>query len=101
MSMTTDSDHQALDMNIGRIVEMYFLAEIELPEAKSDLMTLFGGPHPASISDALKVYLSRMLVQTRQGDLDAGEVRVDLVRLAGLAHAHDPDFIARIRQDQA
>ncbi len=94
--MTTDAGHQAIDLNIGRIIDMYLMAEITLPMAKADLLKFFGAPHTVQIATDLEAYLSQMLDQMRNGDLEPGEVRADLVRLAALANAHDPDFAKQV-----
>ena len=99
MSMTTDADHQAMDLNIGRIIEMYLMAEITLPLAKADILKLFGHSHTAETVTDLEIYLSQMLEQLRMGDLEPAEVRADLIRLLALANAHDPDFLAQVRRD--
>jgi len=99
MSMTTDTDHQALDLNIGRIVELYIKAEIPLAVARKDLTRFFGESHNPTVSSDLQAYLGGILAQMRAGDLEPAEVRADLVRLAALAFAQDPDFAAQIRPE--
>lgn len=97
--MTTDADHQAIDLNIGRIIDMYLMAEITLLQAKTDILNLFGRLHAAETMADLDAYLSQMLEQMRKGDLEPDEVRTDLVRLVALANAHDPDFAAQVQLD--
>lgn len=97
MSMTTGADHQALDLNIGRIVELYIKAGITLAVARKDLTRFFGESHNPTVASGLQEYLGGLLAQMRAGDLEPAEVRADLVRLAALALMHDPDFAAQIR----
>jgi len=97
--MSTDADHQALDFNIGRILQMFLAAEIDIGVAKLDITKNFSSPQSEKLAIDLDSYLFRLLDQLRGGDLEASEVRLDLVRLGILANAHDEDFAKRIRQD--
>jgi len=100
MSMTKDEDHLAVDLNIGRIVEMYLIAEIDLPTAKTDLAALFGIAADNPLHTDLEAYLGRLLKETRTGEVEAGDTRANLVKLAALAQSGDNDFAAYIDNSQ-
>lgn len=100
MSMTRDIGRQALDINVGRILEMYLGSQISLAMAKNDLAQLFDQPKNTVGAMDLDDYLELMLGQVKSRDIEAGEARADLVRIAALAQAHDADFTAHIQRGE-
>lgn len=100
MSMTRDIGHQALDINVGRILEMFVGSQISLAIAKRDLAQLFDQPKNTIGAADLDDYLELMLGQVKSRDIETGEARADLVRIAALAQAHDADFTAHIQRGE-
>jgi len=100
MSMTLDGSHEALDINIGRALEMYLADDISLSKTKLELMRFFGVPSHSARRADLEAYLTLLLEQVKCRDLEAGDVRSDLVRMAVLAQSHDADFAALIQRGE-
>jgi hypothetical protein len=101
MSMTRDEDHQADDMNIGRIIEMYLITEISLSQARTDLAGLFGIAADDPRHTDFDRYIGRVLRDTKAGEVEAGDARANLVKLAALAQSGDNDFEAFITNGEA
>ncbi|ESQ85377.1 hypothetical protein ABAC460_23765 [Asticcacaulis sp. AC460] len=87
MSMTRDAAHQALDINIGRILQMYLTGDLSAEVTRNNLTRFFNGA-PEWRGD-IDAWLTRRLNDMRDGH-DANHVRHDIVRMAAAAERHDP-----------
>lgn len=100
MPMTRDIGNQALDINVGRILEMFVSSQINLAIAKSDLARLFDQPKNTVGAADLDDYLELMLGQLKSRDIETGDARADLVRIAALAQVREADFTAHIQRGE-
>ena len=87
MSMTRDAGHQALDINIGRILQMYLTGDLSAEVTRNNLSRFFNGA--PEWRDDIDAWLTRRLDDMRDGH-DANAVRRDMVRVAAAAERHDP-----------
>ncbi len=94
--MTLDESHQALDAEIGNILDMYHGGYIGLDKVKRQLARLFGDPEGARLHNDLFVYLGRVLDQHRFAEISADALRADLVRMAALAKTNEALFVDHI-----
>jgi hypothetical protein len=94
MSMTRDAGHQALDINIGRILQMYLTGDLSAETTRNNLTRFFGGA-PEWRGD-IDAWIDRRLAEMADGR-DAGHVRQDLVKMAAAAERHDPHLIEKLR----
>ena len=90
MSMTKDAGHQALDINIGRILQMYLTGDLSAEVTRNNLSRFFNGA-PQWRND-IDAWLLRRLHDMRDGH-DASHVRKDMVRMAVAAENHDPQLL--------
>ena len=98
--MTPDESHQALDAEIGNILDMYHAGYIGLDKVKRQLSKVFGDPESARLHNDLFVYLGRVLDQHRFAEISADALRGDLVRMAALAKTNEALFIDHIWRDR-
>ena len=94
--MTPDESHQALDAEIGNILDRYHGGYIGLDKVKKQLARLFGDPEGARLHNDLFVYLGRVMDQNRFGEISADALRADLVRMAALAKTDAALFVDHI-----
>ena len=94
--MTPDESHQALDAEIGNILDRYHGGYIGMDKVKKQLARLFGDPEGARLHNDLFVYLSRVMDQNRFGEISADALRADLVRMAALAKTDAALFVDHI-----
>ncbi len=90
MSMTRDAGHQALDFNIGRILQMYLTGDLSAEVTHNNLTRFFNGA-PEWRGD-IDTWLMRRLEDMRDGH-DANVVRRDIVRVAAAAERHDAHLL--------
>ncbi len=89
MSMTRDSDNRALDINIGRVLEMFrtgFLPREAVRQSLAKFFTDAGrrdGPH-------LDADLHRILDRIDDNSLSLVAARTELVKAAVAAEKNDP-----------
>ena len=93
MSMTRDDGHQALDFNIGRILQMFLIGDLSFDATKAELAKYY---HPSAEFDTA---LGRTLDNLKGGGLSASQARADLVKAAAAAERNDPDFVRFLKQD--
>ena len=97
MSMAKDRDHQALDINIGRVIELYIRGILGREAAREDLTRYFAGPVLRHAPGDVGAYIDHVLESTDQGRIDAGQARRNLVKAISAAQANDDSFL----RDQA
>jgi hypothetical protein len=97
MSMTRDASHQSLDINIGRIVELYIEGDISAEMAREDLKRFFRGKRVAEESANLETYIANVLEMLQTGELEPVQARNGLVRAAAAAEKGDPAFAGLIK----
>lgn len=95
MSMTTDASHQALDINIGRILEMFLKGEIARDKAETDLAVFYKGKHRNVAASDVRAYLA---AQLDQAEACAAKVRTNLVQMAALARSGRSEFDTRLHR---
>ena len=98
MPMTVNNGHQALELDVGLILDTYLASEINLHRAKADLTVFFHQPLTSTGAKDLDDYLTILLEQAKAHKLEASQVQADVVRIAGLAQSPDPDFTTHIRR---
>ncbi|MGZ3297657.1 MAG: hypothetical protein ACXU8U_05790 [Asticcacaulis sp.] len=95
--MTRDASHQSLDINIGRIIELYIDGDITADVAREDLIRFFHGKKVAEQSDNVRTYISNVLDMLQSGELEPVQARNGLVRAAAAAEKGDPAFAGLIK----
>ena len=96
MSMTRDARHQSLDMNIGRVIELFIENDISLDVARENICKHFHGKHVAENRAALDTYVNNVLDMLRTGELEPVQARTGLVRAAAAAEKGDKAFASLI-----
>ena len=96
MSMTRDSGHQSLDINIGRIIELFIENDIPLEVARQDICKHFHGKQVAENRASLQTYVGNVLEMVRTGELEAVQARTGLVRAAAAAEKGDKAYASLI-----
>ena len=87
MFLTSDKSHQALDMNIGRVLEMFLGGDISRDQALEHLTSFYNTADECTSPTQLRAYIDAQLDDAR-GRTD--KVRADLVHAAVMAHeGHD------------
>jgi len=100
MSMTRDSDHRSLDINIGRVVELFIENDIPLETARDDICKHFHGKHVVENRANLQTYVTNVLEMVRGGELEPVQARTGLVRAAAAAEKGDKAFASLINTQQ-
>ncbi len=93
MSMTKDRDHQALDINIGRVIELFIRGILSRDAARDDLKRYFDGPVLRGAPGEVDAYILRVLDQTDKQVLDPNQARRELVRASSASQAGDTTFL--------
>ena len=96
MSMTRDAGHQSLDLNIGRVIELFIENDIPLETARENICKHFHGKHVAENSANLETYVTNVLDMVRSGELEPFQARTGLVRAAAAAEKGDKAFASLI-----
>jgi len=92
MFISTDPNHQALDMNIGRILEMFLRGDISRDQAGGHLADFYKHVPEVAAPGQLQAYID---AQLDQAGTSTARVRSDLVHVAVMAH-EGRDFTAHI-----
>ncbi len=96
MSMTRDAGHQSLDINIGRVIELFIENDIPLEVARENLAKHFHGKQVAENRASLDTYITNVLDMVRSGELEPVQARTGLVRAAAAAEKGDKAFAGLI-----
>ena len=96
MSMTRDAGHQSLDINIGRVIELFIENDIPLEAARENICKHFHGKPVAESRAALEAYVTNVLEMVRSGELEPVQARTGLVRAAAAAEKGDKAFASLI-----
>ncbi len=97
MSMTKDASHQSLDINLGRVVELFIEGDIPIETARENICKHFHGKHVAENRAALETYVNNVLDMVRSGELEPVQARNGLVTAAAKAEKGDPAFASLIK----
>jgi len=97
MSMTRDAGHQSLDINIGRVIELFIENDIPLEVARENICKHFHGKHVAENRASLEIYVGNVLEMVRTGELEPVQARTGLVRAAAAAEKGDKAFASLIK----
>ncbi len=100
MSMTRDADHRSLDINIGRVIELFIENDIPLEAARENICRHFHGKAVAESRAALDTYVTNVLEMVRGGELEPVQARSGLVRAAAAAEKGDKAFAGLINTQQ-
>ena len=98
MSMTKDAGHQALDINIGRILQMYLTGDLNAEVTRDNLSRFFNGA--SEWRHEIDFWLLRRLHDMRDGH-DANLVRREIVQMAAAAENHDPHLLDLLHNGRA
>ena len=96
MSMTRDAGHQSLDLNIGRVIELFIEGDIPLEIARENICKHFHGKSVAENRASLETYVNNVLDMVRTGELEPVQARTGLVRAAAAAEKGDKAFASLI-----
>lgn len=96
MSMTRDAGHQSLDLNIGRVIELFIENDIPLEAARENICKHFHGKQVAENRANLETYVNNVLDMVRSGELEPVQARAGLVRAAAAAEKGDKAFASLI-----
>jgi hypothetical protein len=96
MSMTRDAGHQSLDINIGRVIELFIENDIPLEVARENICKHFHGKQVAENRAHLETYVTNVLEMVRTGELEPVQARTGLVRAAAAAEKGDKAFASLI-----
>ena len=96
MSMTRDAGHQSLDLNIGRVIELFIENDIPLESARENICKHFHGKQVAENRASLETYVNNVLDMVRTGELEPVQARTGLVRAAAAAEKGDKAFASLI-----
>ncbi len=96
MSMTRDAGHQSLDINIGRVIELFIEGDIPLETARENVCKHFHGKQVAENRQSLGTYVTNVLDMVRTGELEAVQARNGLVHAAVAAEKGDKAFAGLI-----
>lgn len=88
-----DSDQQGLDINIGRVLEMFRTNVLDAHQAREALGKFFGGEAQKDLA-ALESHLTTVLAGIDDGTLDLTKARAGLVNAAAASERHDPHYAA-------
>lgn len=88
-----DSDQQGLDINIGRVLEMFRTNVLDATQAREALTKFFGGEAQKDLP-ALHSRLTTVLTGVDTGGLDLTKARASLVNAAAASEKHDPHYVA-------
>ena len=96
MSMTRDAGHQSLDLNIGRVIELFIEGDIPLEAARENICKHFHGKAVTENRAALETYVNNVLDMVRTGELEPVQARTGLVRAAAAAEKGDKAFASLV-----
>jgi len=96
MSMTHDAGHQSLDINIGRVVELFIENDIPLETARENICKHFHGKQVEENRVSLDTYVTNVLEMARTGELEPVQARNGLVRAAAAAEKGDKAYASLI-----
>ncbi len=96
MSMTRDAGHQSLDINIGRIIELFIENDIPLETARENICRHFHGKQVAENRASLDIYVTNVLEMVRTGELEPVQARNGFVRAAAAAEKGDKAYASLI-----
>ncbi len=96
MSMTRDAGHQSLDLNIGRVIELFIQNDIPLEIARENICKHFHGKSVAENRASLETYVNNVLDMVRTGELEPVQARTGLVRAAAAAEKGDKAYASLI-----
>lgn len=96
MSMTRDAGHQSLDLNIGRVIELFIENDIPQDVARENICKHFHGKQVAENRANLETYVNNVLDMVRTGELEPVQARTGLVRAAAAAEKGDKAFASLI-----
>ena len=96
MSMTRDAGHQSLDINIGRVIELFIENDIPLETARENICRHFHGKQVAENRASLDTYVTNVLEMVRTGELEPVQARNGLVRAAAAAEKGDKAYASLI-----
>ena len=96
MSMTRDAGHQSLDLNIGRVIELFIEGDIPLEIARENICKHFHGKSVAENRASLETYVNNVLDMVRTGELEPVQARTGLVRAAAAAEKGDKAYASLI-----
>lgn len=88
MFFMKDAASQVLDINIGRVLEMFRSGILDREQAREGLTRFFEGAARHDSSD-LSVYLTRILERVDTGALEPKEARIRLVKAALASEKND------------
>ncbi|MDI7775539.1 hypothetical protein [Asticcacaulis sp. EMRT-3] len=94
--MKKESDQQGLDINIGRVLEMFRTSVLDPAQTAESLTRFFTGEGQKDIP-ALQAYLTRVLTAVDDGTIDLSRARACLVDAAGASERHEPNFADRLK----
>ena len=97
MSMTNDSAHQALDINIGRVLEMFQRSVLTTDQAEAELLKFFSSAERLDGAH-LNVDLTHILERVQDGTLDPEKARSELVKAAAASEKNDPRAVEMLHQ---
>ncbi len=86
-----DSDQQGLDINIGRVLEMFRTNVLDAAQAREALTKFFGGEAQKDLP-LLQSHLTNVLAGVDSGALDLTKARNSLVNAAAASEKHDPHY---------
>ena len=86
-----DSDQQGLDINIGRVLEMFNTGVLGPDQARDAVAKFFGGEAQKDVA-SLNRHLSRILICLNDGTMDTNNARMALVNAAAASEKHDPHY---------
>ncbi|ESQ86027.1 hypothetical protein AEAC466_02240 [Asticcacaulis sp. AC466] len=88
MFFMKDAAQQALDINIGRVLEMLRSGVLSRDAARDGLLRFFEGAIRHDAGD-LNAYLTRILERVDTGSLDVKDARTKLVKAALASEKND------------
>jgi hypothetical protein len=91
-----DSEQQGLDINIGRVLEMFQTGVLSLEATREAVAKFFGGEAQKDLT-GLNDILTRILTRIHAGALDCNKARSGLVNAAAASEHHDPHYIDRLQ----
>jgi hypothetical protein len=94
--MTRDAGHQSLDINIGRVIELFIENDIPLEAARENICKHFHGKQVAENRADLEAHVTHVLETLRSGELEPVQARTGLVHAAAAAEKGDKAFVSLI-----
>ena len=92
-----DNTHQALDISIGRILQMYLNDDVDQGNAQLDLVKFFDAPKNTVPPSDIQDFVHSILNEAKTGLIDASDARTELVRASVAAHEADLELAAIIQ----